>query len=180
MLSSALTLIAAALSTHARSTLPSNKLASKASRRRLSMPSVASCKPSPSPSLNPVNLAAILLNNPAATLPNKVILPNNLVNPATPLNSPANLVNLATLPNNPANLAILLNKVRSHSALKQPTNVRTGFPPVTVAITFQQFFDICAQLSLVKSIFDLADTDRDGRVTYTWDQLAFATVDLNA
>jgi hypothetical protein len=55
-----------------------------------------------------------------------------------------------------------------------------GYPPVTIAITFQQFLDICAQLSLVKSIFDLADTDRDGRVTFTWDQLAFSTVDLNA
>lgn len=55
-----------------------------------------------------------------------------------------------------------------------------GYPPVTVAITFQQFLDICAQLALVKSIFDLADTDRDGRVTFTWDQLAFSTVDLNA
>jgi len=55
-----------------------------------------------------------------------------------------------------------------------------GYPPVTIAITFQQFLDICAQLALVKSIFDIADTDRDGRVTYTWDQLAFATVDLNA
>jgi Ca2+-binding EF-hand superfamily protein len=50
--------------------------------------------------------------------------------------------------------------------------------PTATSVNFEQYLHLCAHLALVRSIFEHFDTDKDGKVTFTLDQLAFATIDL--